>query len=389
MRYCGPQVLRCVSKTGVFSMSHRHGWRFSWVTTWNEIWDSSFVTQWQKWMESSPDSHVFFEPSMVRMWVRYFQTRERVEPRFLVGEHVSGCKVLFPLVRVQYGWKDSWCRVLQPAGADSFDYHDPIFSENSGEFVSSFWTAFAEESIRSFGRAVDQVVIPRVRESCVGACQDFHAVERSPFIDLHDVAGIDTPLANIPNKLRRDVQRQVRRLEKLGHLQLRMFGADELDLATDALDGLARAYCDKWRVSRKAMDIYTQMLEACLPEDFFHMSVLESNGVPISWHIGFLHKRRFYHYKLAFDVRFWNYSPGQVHRMKLVEEGLHQGATVFDFLRGEEEYKYHWTKSSIGLYQMQIGGPTLRSQIARRARRLMCGSRRRMRELGQHYYRKS
>jgi CelD/BcsL family acetyltransferase involved in cellulose biosynthesis len=368
-------------------MTHRHGWRFSWLTTWDEIWDSSFVTMWQKWIASSSDAHVFFEPSMVRMWVRYSQTHERVEPRFAVAEHASGCKLLFPLVCVRFGWKNSWCRVLQPVGADRFDYHDPICCENGGgEVFSSFWSAFSEEAVRCFGQDSDQIIIPRVREFCAGSHRGFQEADRSPFIDLRDVASIDTVLVNSSKNLRQDVGRRVRRLEELGDLHLRVYGGSEVGLAKDALDGLIYAYCDRWGGDKKIAEFWKQMLSACLPMGFLHMSVLESNGAPISWHMGFLYKGRFYYYKPAYDVQLAAYSPGKVHLMKLIEQSLRQGATVFDFLRGEEAYKYDWTKSSISLYQMQIDGPTLRSQLARKARRLVCGSRRKVRELSQHFY---
>jgi CelD/BcsL family acetyltransferase involved in cellulose biosynthesis len=363
-------------------MHKRLDWRFSWLTTWDEVWEPSFVAKWRQWIDNSPDAHVFFEPSIVRAWLRYYQALERIEPRFVIAEHVSGCKVLFPLVYIRYGWKDSWYRILEPPGAGHFDYHDPIFTERcEGEVLSSFWNAFNEEIIGGFGREVDEVIIPRVRESCVGEYQHFTERSRAPFIDLREITDIGTLLANISNKLRRDIQRQVRRLEELGNLQLKVFRKDELSLAMDALYGLINAYCVKWRASEKVGDIWKQMLQECLKEDFFHISVLQSNGIPISWHIGFLHKSRFYHYKLAFDMKLANYSPGKVHRTKLVEESLRRGATVFDFLRGEEEYKYHWTKSSIVLYQLRKEMPGLRSWVTRNTRRILWANRNRVRRL--------
>jgi CelD/BcsL family acetyltransferase involved in cellulose biosynthesis len=367
-------------------MRGRLDWQFHWLTTWDEVWSPSFIAQWKKWIEDSSHAHVFFEPSMVRAWVKHFQTLEHIEPRFLIAEHVSGSKVLYPLVLVRYGWKDSWIRVLEPPGEESFDYMEPLYTETNGsEVFPSFWSSAIEEIQERLGWEVDQVILHRVRESCVGSYQGFHEQVRAPFIDLRGIADIDTLLANVSKKLRRDIQRQVRRLEELGDLQLRVYRGDELSSAMGALDGLIHAYRVKWRAPDSAGNLWKEMLQECLHENFFHISVLESHGVPISWHLGFLHKRRFYHYKLAFDAGFENYSPGKVHRTKLVEESLRRGATVFDFLRGEEEYKDQWTQKRITLYRLGIDGPRFRSQFALRARRVLWANRQRYRRLCQRF----
>jgi len=36
-------------------------WRFEWLTKWDEVGDLAFITQWNVWMEESPEAHVFFK----------------------------------------------------------------------------------------------------------------------------------------------------------------------------------------------------------------------------------------------------------------------------------------------------------------------------------------
>jgi len=363
-------------------MNERFDWHFSWLTKGDEVWAPSFIAQWRKWIDNSPNAHVFFEPSMVRMWSSYYQTREQVEPRFMIAEHASGGKVFFPLVCVRYGWKDAWYRVLQPAGGGHFDYLDPIFTEHCGnQICASFWKAFIENVRKYYRRAVDQVIIQRVREPYAGAYNGFFEYSRAPFINLRDVESIDTVLSKCSGKFRHEVRRRIRRIEELGVLRLRVYNRDEIDSAQEALDGLICAYKAKWKAGKKVGSFYRSMLSACLPKGFLHISTLESDGTAISWHMGFFYKHRFYDYKPTYDMTFANYSPGKVHLVKLIEESLHLGAHVFDFLRGEETYKYKWTQSSIALHQMRIETPGLRSKITRNTRRILWANRNKIRKI--------
>lgn len=57
---------------------------------------------------------------------------------------------------------------------------------------------------------------------------------------------------------------------------------------------------------------------------------------------GFLHKNRAYAYIGGYDPDFAFESPGSVLLGHAIEEAVREGATVFDFLRGSEDYKYEW-----------------------------------------------
>jgi CelD/BcsL family acetyltransferase involved in cellulose biosynthesis len=161
-------------------------------------------------------------------------------------------------------------------------------------------------------------------------------------------------LANGPKSVRQDIRRQERRLEKLGSLHLRIYNQNDINAAREAISGLIFSHNKRWS-SDESMAVYlNHLLSECFSEGFLHLSTLESNGSPISWHLGFFHKCRFYYYKIAHDIKFSNYSPGKIHLKKLIEESINQGAYIFDFLRGNESYKYDWTKNEVILYQIKV-----------------------------------
>ena len=162
---------------------HGNGWQLEWLTTWDEVWDPSFVAQWQSWIDHWPTAHVFFEPSVVRAWVEAHSETRSTEPLFLIARRGGEHAVMLPAVLTRYGWKDAWQRVIQPVGFDHFDYHDPIIAgQPSPQLWRDFWTVFvaAVEDLRKG----DFLAIPRVHGHCAHAEERFSGVGTAPLIDL-------------------------------------------------------------------------------------------------------------------------------------------------------------------------------------------------------------
>jgi CelD/BcsL family acetyltransferase involved in cellulose biosynthesis len=57
---------------------------------------------------------------------------------------------------------------------------------------------------------------------------------------------------------------------------------------------------------------------------------------------GFRDRRRFYYYLAGFDPALGKVSPGTLVVGHAIEEAAREGAGDFDFLRGQEAYKYLW-----------------------------------------------
>jgi CelD/BcsL family acetyltransferase involved in cellulose biosynthesis len=57
---------------------------------------------------------------------------------------------------------------------------------------------------------------------------------------------------------------------------------------------------------------------------------------------GFQHQSRVYFYLSSFEAEFSNISPGKLILAHAIERAVREGASVFDFLRGREAYKYEW-----------------------------------------------
>lgn len=147
---------------------------------------------------------------------------------------------------------------------------------------------------------------------------------------------------------RGDVRRQTRRLKELGELKLRKI-EDEKEGA-HWLDEFFTVHGARWRMkghgqssqTKQARKFYERLIDLMWAEGALHLSNLELDQKPISYHFGFLWRGRLHFYKPTFRPEYAGYSPGKVHVAFLLQEGFRQGWEVFDFLLGEEAYKYKW-----------------------------------------------
>ena len=93
--------------------------KFDWITSWEEVWNPTFLGQWQKLMEQDSNAHVFFTPSVVRAWVETQLAFRSIHPRFMIIRHAGELSFLFPLVLERAGWQGGRVRSLQPVGWNS------------------------------------------------------------------------------------------------------------------------------------------------------------------------------------------------------------------------------------------------------------------------------
>jgi CelD/BcsL family acetyltransferase involved in cellulose biosynthesis len=68
-------------------------------------------------------------------------------------------------------------------------------------------------------------------------------------------------------------------------------------------------------------------------------------------------------YSGAYDPAFAKYSPGIMLLPTLIDFGVATGCTKYDFLRGTEPYKLHWSEDSEKTCHFQAASPTVRGRL--------------------------
>ena len=74
--------------------------------------------------------------------------------------------------------------------------------------------------------------------------------------------------------------------------------------------------------------------------------------------------RNVYYYAGGFDDRFRRHSVGIQLLGHVIEQSIQEGATEFDFLQGDEEYKEHWSTGHRDNWRVTIAAPHWRGRLA-------------------------
>ncbi|HET8650400.1 MAG TPA: GNAT family N-acetyltransferase [Gemmatimonadales bacterium] len=138
-----------------------------------------------------------------------------------------------------------------------------------------------------------------------------------------------------------------RRLGRAGKFQFTRAGRDNL---SEHFDALATLHESRWR-SRNEPGVLDypgvrrflrEVVAAQLTADRLRLYTLWFNHRPAAAWLGFVAHGRVCYYLGGFDPEFARLNVGTIMVGYAIEAAVQEGCTEFDFLRGREEYKYHW-----------------------------------------------
>lgn len=125
----------------------------------------------------------------------------------------------------------------------------------------------------------------------------------------------------------------------------------DVDQALELLPPFFAQHMERWRRERcpslfldgDNRRFYQALVRRLLPRGWLTFSVVEYNGHPIAFHLGFDYGDAFLWYKPSFDVRFERRSPGNVMLRFLIEQAIRTGKKEFDFTVGDEAFKRRYS----------------------------------------------
>lgn len=230
--------------------------------------------------------------------------------------------------------------------ADLTDYHTPLGSGSTDAFV---------EAARDWsGHTVDLDSLPAeasvaMSSALTRAGVDVRSERHATAAVLRLPASFDDWLETIGKKQRHEVRRKRRRF------------AEELGEPTIERHHDQRALKTFFAMHRRASgakgDFMTPRMEA-----FFAglhatagatVDVLLGDGRPVATAFGFECDCGYYLYNSAYDPAAGYASPGTVMLALLIEDQIRRGAEVFDFLKGDEQYKFRLGAEERPLFRLQ------------------------------------
>jgi len=161
----------------------------------------------------------------------------------------------------------------------------------------------------------------------------------------------------VEKKERQEIRRKLRRAEGTDE-GIRWYLADTAhDIAAEgeAFMQLMTLNLDKARFLTPTMRAqFAETLRAAHEHGWLHLAFLEVNGQKAAAYLNFDFGNRLYVYNSAIDPRFNALSAGWVLLAYLLQWAIEHRRSAFDFMRGDEDYKYRFGGVAGKIYRVQI-----------------------------------
>jgi len=191
-----------------------------------------------------------------------------------------------------------------------------------------------------------------------------------PYIDL-SAADWDGYLARLGPSHRYNVRR---RLRKLGQrFRVRLECAASEDQRHAALMELVRLHQMRWHElgqpgvfpNEPLVAFHEEFSGLALRRGWLRLFVLTVDDQPVAALYGLRYRDTFHFYQSGFDPAWRRHSVGLVTMALAIRHAIGEGATTFDFLRGDEPYKSLWTHTHRELVRIDLFPPTVRGALCR------------------------
>lgn len=168
-------------------------------------------------------------------------------------------------------------------------------------------------------------------------------LQHSPYIPLP--GDWETYLSSIDKKQRHEIRRKIRRLEDSGEnygWYIVQEGASLDKEIEDFLNLMGQDPAKQAFLTDKMRRQINQTARAAFQHGWLQLAFLEISGEKAAGYLNFDYDNHIWVYNSGWDNRFSNFSPGWVLLGYLLEWAIAHRRTSFDFMRGDEEYKYRF-----------------------------------------------
>jgi CelD/BcsL family acetyltransferase involved in cellulose biosynthesis len=168
-------------------------------------------------------------------------------------------------------------------------------------------------------------------------------VQPSPYITLP--GDWETYLAGIKKKQRHEIRRKLRRLEETGAAWRWYIVDDANTLESETEDFIELMLQDESKaqfLSEKMQEHMRKMARCSFNEGFLQLSFLEIDGQKAAGKMVFDYRDQLWAYNSGVNFKLGEYSPGWILLSLLLQWANERDYKEFDFMRGDEEYKYRF-----------------------------------------------
>lgn len=164
-------------------------------------------------------------------------------------------------------------------------------------------------------------------------------------------------LVTLDTKQRHEVRRKLRRLWEAGNVEHRclQLGREVEDYMGTFLRLFSLSRDDKAHFMTARMEsFFRSVAEAMAEVGLLRFGVIELDAQPVAMTLGFDYDDSHYLYNSAYDPQFDYLSIGLLCKVLCLKESIEKGKRKWDFLKGDETYKYQLGGREVPLYRCLI-----------------------------------
>jgi len=164
-------------------------------------------------------------------------------------------------------------------------------------------------------------------------------------------------LATLDKKQRHEVRRKLRRLWEAGNVEHRCVevGREVEDYVDIFLKLFSLSREGKAHFMTPQMESFFRSLAKAMAEiGLLRFGIIELDTQPAAMTMGFDYNDSHYLYNSAYDPQFNYLSVGLLCKVLCLKESIEKGKKKWDFLKGDETYKYQLGGREIPIYNCQI-----------------------------------
>lgn len=188
-----------------------------------------------------------------------------------------------------------------------------------------------------------------------GLSTEWRLHDVSPVIELP--ASWDDYLAALDKKQRHEIRRKLRRIEELNGRWSAVRSGDGLDTAVADFVGLhKKSQPDKHLfMDRRMEQFFYEMARVCAAQGWLQLEFLEIEEKRTASIFSFVYRNEVLVYNSGYDPdQYSNLSPGVALFAYSIRQAILAGHRVYDFLRGDEEYKYRFGAKNTDVFELHI-----------------------------------
>lgn len=312
--------------------------------------------QWQRLLDRSAVNNLYITPVWQDLWWRTFQERRSLAGFYLTDDN-GEVSAIASLSRAE----DQYSFV---GNSDTFDYNDFIVAAGQEDaFYPTLLDTMADNGAASldlFSVSEDSPTLDLLPDLARerGFSVDVSEEDVAPRIDLADTW--DDYLAGLSKKDRHELRRKLRRLES--HENWRWYCVSDPEEASARMD----TFIDLMRRSDPAKAefltdereaFFRRMVHATASEGMLRLFFMEMDDMPVASSMCFDYNDARMLYNSGHDPEYRYYSVGLLLHSLCLRDALERGYQYFDFLRGNEPYKYRLGGQDHRLYRISLKRP--------------------------------